>query len=66
VRRFLKACGLPIYETNRALARARDIAAEVGTAVMRIDLGRSETSIEVNGPNPARDERMLASSHNAT
>jgi hypothetical protein len=65
VRRFLKACEVPTHEIAHTIARARDVAAEFGTAVLRIDLGHSGASTTVSEP-VEQDELHLASSHITT
>ncbi len=66
VRRFLKACQVPTHEIAHVVARARDIAAEFGTAVLHVDLGHSGACTTVSQPEGELDEHHLASSHTMT
>jgi Stage II sporulation protein E (SpoIIE) len=50
--RFLVACEIPEHEISRLTARARGLAAEVGTAVLRIELSRDGTKASIGGHGP--------------
>jgi hypothetical protein len=52
VEHFLEACGLPAAEIDRLIALARAIAADCGTALMRVELGSANTTATASPPGP--------------
>jgi len=45
VRRFLETCLVPTADTARAIARANDIAAVFGTALLRVELAETGATV---------------------
>jgi Stage II sporulation protein E (SpoIIE) len=58
--RFLEACGVTSAETDAALGEAREIASELGAAVLRVEIDGDEAHAAVGGPAPGRPELQQA------
>jgi hypothetical protein len=51
--RFLAACGVPRGQTGPTIARAREIASELGAALLRVELTGQSATATASGPAPA-------------
>ncbi|HTU78368.1 MAG TPA: SpoIIE family protein phosphatase [Solirubrobacteraceae bacterium] len=62
-RRFLETCELPIAEIERALDRARELAAAFGAALLRVELHTRGATVEVDAAGaPGQAARMARGS----
>jgi hypothetical protein len=67
VRAFLAACGVPAARIEQAIVRARRIAAEHETALLRVELGAVAAEVEVvppelgvAAPGPGHERQPMA------
>jgi Stage II sporulation protein E (SpoIIE) len=54
VRSFLGICGVPAGEIEQTLARALEIAAAEGTALLRVERGRAPATVSVSAPGASQ------------
>jgi hypothetical protein len=58
VRRFLESSLIDIADIERALARASDIAAVFGTALLRVELAETSATVIATAPPPGPEDAM--------
>jgi hypothetical protein len=60
--RFLQACGVSVAESHAVIADAREIASELGAALLRVEIDADEATATAaaTGPAPGRPELQQA------
>jgi hypothetical protein len=58
VRRFLESSLVDVADIERALARASDIAAVFGTALLRVELAETSATVIATAPPPGPEDAM--------